>query len=130
MSRQHSDPVPNLRGQYNWPKAYRRRTSYGASNASSPPRSTTPSKLISTPLDVYRTVQQLTPFGSKAFAEVRQRVQQATTGNRGRKATPVYGIAKVLGLVVENVKPSKRRRTGKTTDADPADEEAFIAWQE
>src|SRR5699024_4322955 len=38
--------------------------------------------------------------------------------------------AKVLGLVVENVKPSKRRRTGKTTDADPADEEAFIAWQE
>jgi len=76
-------------------------------------------------LDAFHVVA----LGTKALDEVRRRVQQATTGHRGRKGDPLHGIAKVLRTGVENLKDSHWRRIRKAIDADPAHEEVFIAWQ-
>ena len=57
-------------------------------------------------LDVFHVVA----LGTKCVDEVRRRVQQSTTGHRGRKGDPLYGIQTILRAGAENLTDKQRRR--------------------
>jgi transposase len=76
-------------------------------------------------LDAFHVVK----LGTAAVDEVRRRVQQDTTGHRGRKGDPLYGIQTILRAGAENLTEKQRARLVAAIEADPAHEEVFIAWQ-
>ena len=76
-------------------------------------------------LDAFHVVA----LGTKALDEVRRRVQQATTGHRGRKGDPLHGIAKLLRTGKERLDDRHWGRIRRAIVANPAHEEVFVAWQ-
>ena len=76
-------------------------------------------------LDVFHVVA----LGTKAVDEVRRRVQQTTTGHRGRKGDPLFGIAKILRAGAENLTDKQLDRIAVAVEADRAHEEVYVAWR-
>ncbi|WP_419920084.1 transposase [Candidatus Poriferisocius sp.] len=66
---------------------------------------------------------------NQAITRCRQRSLQQTTGHRGRKGDPLYGIRKLLLMVAERLDHRGRQRTHQALKAgDPCDE-VFECWQ-
>ncbi|WP_022924897.1 ISL3 family transposase [Serinicoccus marinus] len=76
-------------------------------------------------LDAFHVVA----LGTKCVDEVRRRVQQATTGHRGRKGDPLYGIQNILRAGAENLTDKQRARIEKALAARPEHEVVDLAWQ-
>ena len=76
-------------------------------------------------LDAFHVVK----LGTAVVDEVRRRVQQATTGHRGRKGDPLFGIQTILRAGVENLTDKQRARLARAIEADEAHDEVFVAWQ-
>jgi transposase len=57
-------------------------------------------------LDAFHVVA----LGTRCVDEVRRRVQQATTGHRGRKGDPLYGIQTILRAGAESLTDKQRAR--------------------
>lgn len=76
-------------------------------------------------LDAFHVVK----LGTAVVDEVRRRVQQATTGHRGRKGDPLFGIQTILRAGVENLSDKQQARLARAIEADEAHDEVFVAWQ-
>lgn len=76
-------------------------------------------------LDAFHVVK----LGTQAVDEVRRRVQQDTTGHRGRKGDPLYGIRTILRCGAEKLTDKQKARLEQAITADPRHEEVYIAWQ-
>jgi transposase len=76
-------------------------------------------------LDAFHIVK----LGTAALDEVRRRVQQQTTGHRGRRADPLYGIRTVLRAGAERLTERQLARIARAVSAHPAHEEVYLAWQ-
>ena len=76
-------------------------------------------------LDVFHVVA----LGTKCVDEVRRRVQQATTGHRGRKGDPLYGIQTILRAGAENLTDKQRARIERAFAARPEHEVVDLTWQ-
>lgn len=76
-------------------------------------------------LDAFHVVK----LGTQVVDEVRRRVQQDTTGHRGRKGDPLFGIQTILRAGAENLTDKQRLRLARAIEADEAHEEVFVAWQ-
>ena len=76
-------------------------------------------------LDVFHVVA----LGTKCVDEVRRRVQQATTGHRGRKGDPLYGIQNILRAGAENLTDKQRARIERAFAAHEAHEVVDLTWQ-
>ena len=61
--------------------------------------------------------------------DVRRRVQQDTTGHRGRRGDPLYGIRTLLRAGVENISDRQRARLTAAFTAHEAHVEVELAWQ-
>ena len=61
--------------------------------------------------------------------DVRRRVQQDTTGHRGRRGDPLYGIRTLLRAGVENITERQRARLTAAFTAHEAHVEVELAWQ-
>ena len=57
-------------------------------------------------LDAFHVVK----LGTQVVDEVRRRVQQDTTGHRGRKGDPLFGIQTILRAGAERLSPTQQRR--------------------
>jgi len=68
-------------------------------------------------------------LSSQMVDEVRRRVQQQTTGHRGRKNDPLYGIRRILRASEHNLTDRQRARLTAAFTADPAHEEVYWAWR-
>jgi len=68
-------------------------------------------------------------LSSQMVDDVRRRVQQQTTGHRGRKGDPLYGIRNTLRCAQENLTDRQRARLTAAFTADPAHEEVYWAWR-
>ncbi len=67
--------------------------------------------------------------GTQCVDEVRRRVQQATTGLRGRKGDPLYGIQNIPRASEENLTDKQRGRIERTFAVREAHEEVDLTWQ-
>jgi len=76
-------------------------------------------------LDAFHVVK----LGTNVVDEVRRRVQQQTTGHRGRKGDPLQGIQRLLRAGAENLTDRQVERIATALEADPAHEEVYIAWR-
>lgn len=76
-------------------------------------------------LDAFHVVA----LGTKALDEVRRRVQQATTGHRGRKGDPLHGIARLLRTGWEHLTERHLARISRAFAAHSAHQEVYVAWQ-
>lgn len=76
-------------------------------------------------LDAFHVVA----LGTKCVDEVRRRVQQATTGHRGRKGDPLYGIQNILRAGAENLTDKQRARIERAFAAHEAHDEVDLTWQ-
>ncbi len=76
-------------------------------------------------LDAFHVVK----LGTAAVDEVRRRVQQDTTGHRGRSGDPLYGIRTMLRAGQENLTDRQLARLDKAIAAHEAHDEVHIAWQ-
>lgn len=76
-------------------------------------------------LDAFHIVK----LGTAVVDEVRRRVQQDTTGHRGRKGDPLLGIQTIVRAGAENLTDSQQARLIRAIEADEAHEEVFVAWQ-
>ncbi|TWH30674.1 transposase [Isoptericola variabilis J7] len=76
-------------------------------------------------LDAFHVVK----LGTAVVDEVRRRVQQDTTGHRGRKGDPLFGIQTILRAGAENLTDKQRARLARAIEADEAHEEVLVAWQ-
>ncbi|KUG57115.1 transposase [Serinicoccus chungangensis] len=76
-------------------------------------------------LDAFHVVA----LGTKCVDEVRRRVQQATTGHRGRKGDPLYGIQTILRAGAENLTDKQRGRIERAFAARAEHEVVDLAWQ-
>lgn len=76
-------------------------------------------------LDAFHVVK----LGTAAVDEVRRRVQQDTTGHRGRAGDPLYGIRTMLRAGQENLTDRQRARLDAAIAAHEAHDEVHIAWQ-
>jgi len=76
-------------------------------------------------LDAFHVVK----LGTQVVDEVRRRVQQDTTGHRGRKGDPLFGIQTILRAGAENLTDRQLHRLETAILADPAHEEVYIAWR-
>ncbi|SOC51165.1 Transposase [Ornithinimicrobium cerasi] len=76
-------------------------------------------------LDVFHVVA----LGTKCVDEVRRRVQYATTGHRGRKGDPLYGIQNILRAGQENVTDKQRAPTDRAFAAHETHDEVDLTWQ-
>jgi transposase len=75
-------------------------------------------------LDAFHVVK----LGTQAVDEVRRRVQQDTTGHRGRKGDPLYGIRTILRAGAEHLTERQRNRLAAAIAADERHEEVHVAW--
>ncbi|WP_234417434.1 ISL3 family transposase [Miniimonas sp. S16] len=76
-------------------------------------------------LDAFHVVK----LGTQAVDEVRRRVQQDTTGHRGRKGDPLYGIQRLLRAGAENLTDKQLNRLAAAIEANDAHQEVYIAWR-
>ena len=76
-------------------------------------------------LDAFHVVK----LGTAAVDEVRRRVQQDTTGHRGRSGDPLYGIRTMLRAGQDNLTDCQLTRLDKAIAAHEAHDEVHIAWQ-
>ena len=76
-------------------------------------------------LDAFHVVK----LGTQVVDEVRRRVQQDTTGHRGRKRDPLFGIQTILRAGAENLTDKQQARLARAIEADERHEEVFVAWQ-
>ena len=76
-------------------------------------------------LDAFHVVR----LATAAVDEVRRRVQQETTGHRGRKGDPLYGIRNILRAGAERLTDKQKHRIARAIQADDAHLEVFVAWQ-
>ncbi|GMA25122.1 ISL3 family transposase [Luteimicrobium album] len=76
-------------------------------------------------LDAFHVVK----LGTAVVDEVRRRVQQTTTGHRGRKGDPLLGIQTILRAGAENLTDKQWARLTRAIEANEAHEEVFVAWQ-
>ena len=76
-------------------------------------------------LDAFHVVK----LGTQVVDEVRRRVQQTTTGHRGRKGDPLFGIQTILRAGAENLTDKQLDRLEAATTADVAHEEVYVAWR-
>ena len=76
-------------------------------------------------LDAFHVVK----LGTQAMDEVRRRVQQDTTGHRGRNGDPLYGIQRLLRAGAENLTDKQLERLAAAIEANPAHEAVYIAWR-
>ncbi len=76
-------------------------------------------------LDAFHVVK----LGTAVVDEVRRRVQQATTGHRGRKGDPLFGIQTILRAGAENLTDKQKERLVRAIEADEAHDEVFVAWR-
>ena len=76
-------------------------------------------------LDAFHVVK----LGTAAVDECRRRVQQETTGHRGRKGDPLYGIQKLLRAGAEKLTDKQWSRLEKALAARPEEHlQVWIAW--
>ena len=68
-------------------------------------------------------------LGTQAMDEVRRRVQQDTTGHRGRNGDPLYGIQRLLRAGAENLTDRQLARLATAIEADEAHEAVYVAWR-
>ncbi len=68
-------------------------------------------------------------LGTQVADEVRRRVQQDTTGHRGRKGDPLFGIQAILRAGAEKLTEKQQARLARAINADDRHEEVFVAWQ-
>nr|WP_187345602.1 ISL3 family transposase [Serinicoccus sp. CNJ-927] len=76
-------------------------------------------------LDAFHVVA----LGTKCVDEVRRRVQQDTTGHRGRKGDPLYGIQTILRAGAENLTDKQRARIQRAFAARAEHEVVDLTWQ-
>ena len=76
-------------------------------------------------LDAFHVVK----LGTQVVDEVRRRVQQDTTGHRGRKGDPLFGIQTILRAGAENLTDRQIARLATAIEADEAHEEVYVAWR-
>lgn len=76
-------------------------------------------------LDAFHVIK----LGTQVVDEVRRRVQQATTGHRGRKGDPLFGIQTILRAGAEKLTERQIARLERAIEADEAHEEVLVAWQ-
>ncbi len=76
-------------------------------------------------LDAFHVVK----LGTTVVDEVRRRIQQETTGHRGRKGDPLQGIQRLLRAGAENLTDRQLNRLATAIEADPAHEAVYIAWR-
>ncbi|UZJ24760.1 transposase [Rhodococcus antarcticus] len=76
-------------------------------------------------LDAFHVVT----LGTTALDDVRRRVQQDTTGHRGRSGDPLYGIRTLLRAAAENLTDRQHTRLQAAINAHDAHEAVFVAWQ-
>jgi len=68
-------------------------------------------------------------LASKMVDDVRRRVQQQTTGHRGRKKDPLYGVRNILRCNENRLTDRQYTRLVTALAADPAHEEVHWAWR-
>jgi len=71
----------------------------------------------------------VTRLGVDAMDEVRRRVQQATTGHRGRREDPLYKVRNILRAGAERLTSRQWDRIETYLSAGDPDDEVTIAWQ-
>ncbi|PJI95196.1 ISL3 family transposase [Luteimicrobium subarcticum] len=76
-------------------------------------------------LDAFHVVK----LGTAVVDEVRRRVQQDTTGHRGRKGDPLAGIQTILRAGAEHLTDKQWARLTRAIETNDAHEEVFVAWQ-
>lgn len=76
-------------------------------------------------LDAFHVVA----LGTKCVDEVRRRVQQESTGHRGRKGDPLYGIQTILRAGAENLSDRQIERIVTAIEADDRHEAVYWAWR-
>ena len=76
-------------------------------------------------LDAFHVVA----LGTKCVDEVRRRVQQSTTGHRGRQGDLLYGIQNILRAGQENFTDKQRDRITRAFDRHEAHDELDLTWQ-
>ncbi len=76
-------------------------------------------------LDAFHVVA----LGTRCVDEVRRRVQQATTGHRGRKGDPLYGIQTILRAGQENLTDKQRARIERAFAVREEHDAVDLAWQ-
>ena len=67
-------------------------------------------------------------LGNASVDDVRRRVQQHTTGHRGRRADPLYRIRRVLLTGAERMTARQWQRLEAAWDAADPDDEVYLAW--
>ena len=76
-------------------------------------------------LDAFHVVA----LSTKCVDEVRRRVQQETTGHRGRKGDPLFGIQTILRAGAENLSERQLERIATAVEADERHEQVYWAWR-
>jgi transposase len=76
-------------------------------------------------LDAFHIVK----LATQAVDEVRRRVQQETSGHRGRKGDPLYGIRTILRAGAEHLTHRQQTRLRHAIEADQRHDEVYVAWQ-
>ena len=76
-------------------------------------------------LDAFHVVK----LGTQAVDDVRRRVQQDTTGHRGRKGDPLYRIRNILRAGAEHLTDRQRTRLAEAIAADERHDEVDLAYQ-
>jgi len=68
-------------------------------------------------------------LGTAALDDVRRRVQQETTGHRGRSGDPLYEVRTTLRAGAENLTDRQLARLDAAFAADPEHDQVAVAWQ-
>lgn len=76
-------------------------------------------------LDAFHVVA----LSTKCVDEVRRRVQQETTGHRGRKGDPLFGIQTILRAGADKLTDRQVERLVNAINADERHEEVYLAWR-
>lgn len=75
-------------------------------------------------LDAFHVIR----LGFAAVDDVRRRVQQETTGHRGRREDPLYGIRRVLRRGAEHLSPHAWARLLTSLEGGDVDAQVSTAW--
>ena len=76
-------------------------------------------------LDAFHVVK----LGTQVVDDVRRRVQQETTGHRGRKGDPLYRVQNILRAGAEHLTDRQWARLNTSFGADQRHLEVSLAWQ-
>ena len=76
-------------------------------------------------LDAFHVVK----LGTQALDDIRRRVQQDTTGHRGRRGDPLYGIRNILRCASERLTARQKMRLDTAFAVRDEHVEVEVAWQ-